>query len=87
MSNVVLIPHGPQDISPYWHKGPEGYVSISCGLCGKKAILRDPPDTKPRGDGTHGHDIAADGLVTPSIVCPYKPCSWHVWGRLLGWKI
>jgi hypothetical protein len=32
-----------------------------------------------------GHEIAADGTVHPSIVCPYEGCDFHEWGRLLGW--
>lgn len=33
------------------------------------------------------HQIAANGAVSPSIVCPEEGCSWHVWGRLEGWAI
>jgi hypothetical protein len=29
------------------------------------------------------HDIAADGTVTPSVVCPN--CSFHEWIKLDGW--
>lgn len=32
-----------------------------------------------------GHDIAPDGTVTPSVVCPEKACDWHKYVRLLGW--
>ncbi len=86
MSELTLIPHDPsQEIKPYWFKGPEGYVSVGCGICGKRAILQDPLSVKPRKDGTRGHFIAPDGVVTPSIMCPYKPCPWHIWGRLLNW--
>jgi len=62
-------------------RNPE-VVSIKCPLCGHCATLR-------RGEGSvyQGHEIAADGTVSPSIVCPHTPnCSWHVWGRLDGWK-
>lgn len=31
------------------------------------------------------HDIAADGTVTPSLICPMDGCSWHVFVTLLGW--
>jgi hypothetical protein len=29
------------------------------------------------------HTIAADGAVTPSVVCPR--CGWHAWVTLVGW--
>ena len=29
-----------------------------------------------------GHTVAADGTVTPSILCA---CGWHVFARLLDW--
>ncbi len=32
------------------------------------------------------HAIAGDGTVTPSVVCPYAGCSWHVFVRLEGWR-
>jgi len=32
------------------------------------------------------HEIAADGTVTPSLVCPDDHCDWHVNGRLVGWE-
>ena len=31
------------------------------------------------------HDIAADGAVTPSILCP-ESCGYHVHGKLDGWE-
>jgi hypothetical protein len=66
-------------------------VNIVCPLCGKSATLRDPLHASTgvpwhlRNDGTRGHEISASGLVSPSIVCPYKPCPWHVHGALDGW--
>ncbi len=32
------------------------------------------------------HTIAADGTVSPSLVCPEPGCSWHVTAKLVGWK-
>jgi hypothetical protein len=32
------------------------------------------------------HQIAADGTVTPSAVCPYEGCNFHEWIRLAGWE-
>lgn len=36
--------------------------------------------------GLLDHDVAADGTVTPSLVCPGDGCTWHVNARLEGWK-
>ena len=57
-------------------------VSIKCPACGRCATLQRAEDGK-----TTGHAIAADGTVSPSIVCPFSPnCSWHVWGKLADWS-
>lgn len=32
-----------------------------------------------------GHTIHAAGDVSPSVVCPYKGCSFHEAVRLVGW--
>ena len=31
------------------------------------------------------HQIAADGTVTPSVVCPEETCEFHQMIRLVGW--
>lgn len=31
------------------------------------------------------HEIADDGSVTPSLVCPEDGCGWHEHVRLIGW--
>lgn len=85
--SLVVLTHDPTgDANGSWWRA-SGYVFIRCALCDTSAILRDAPTDPPRADGTRGHDIAADGTVTPSIVCPghRQGCTWHVWGRLDGW--
>lgn len=32
------------------------------------------------------HDIADDGRVTPSVVCPVEECEFHEMVRLIGWS-
>ena len=32
------------------------------------------------------HEIAPDGTVTPSVVCPEDECDWHEMVRLDGWE-
>lgn len=84
---MIDIPHDEGLAQmPSWSKSI-GWVSVRCGntACGRRATLRDAPNAKVRKDGTKGHDIADDGTVTPSIVCPYCGEGWHVWGRLLDW--
>ena len=31
------------------------------------------------------HRVAADGSVSPSLVCPHTPCAFHAFVRLEGW--
>jgi hypothetical protein len=33
-----------------------------------------------------GHEIAADGKVSPSAVCPEDECDFHEFVRLTGWR-
>ena len=51
------------------HKGPPW---VRCPECGVRGALTD-------------HSIAADGSISPSLVCP-AGCGWHVFARLLGWE-
>jgi hypothetical protein len=36
--------------------------------------------------GTLDHDIAADGTVTPSVVCQRDGCNYHEFIKLDGWS-
>ena len=31
------------------------------------------------------HEIAEDGTVTPSVVCPHEGCGFHEYVQLNGW--
>lgn len=31
------------------------------------------------------HDIAPDGTVSPSVVCPHEGCTFHEFIKLEGW--
>lgn len=33
-----------------------------------------------------GHEIASDGIVTPSLVCPFDGCDFHEMVKLENWK-
>jgi len=56
-------------------------ISIKCPECRKTSSLQ----ILVVGTTPVGHAISEDGTVTPSIVCPHRPCSWHIHGRLMGW--
>jgi hypothetical protein len=56
-------------------------INIKCPECLKTSSLQ----VLAEGGTVVGHAIAQDGTVTPSIVCPHRPCAWHVHGRLLEW--
>jgi hypothetical protein len=93
MDGVVLVRHSEQVEPGTWRhhyvfgddERTDAGVSITCPQCGTTSRLRDPLALPARADGTHGHVIAADGTVAPSVVCPLPGCGWHVWARLDGW--
>jgi hypothetical protein len=52
---------------------PDGHCDLWCGRGHVSLLAKDQ------------HTVAADGTVSPSLVCPRKGCDWHVFGRLEGW--
>ena len=52
-------------------------ANLSCPLCGFRAGL---------GHNTN-HEIAADGSVSPSVVCDNEGCSFHDFIKLEGWEV
>lgn len=46
-------------------------AKLACPGCGNAAVL--------------DHEIAPDGTVTPSVECPFEPCTFHDDVKLLGW--
>lgn len=51
------------------------WISVCCPECKRAMSLHR---------GGEGHAVANDGAVSPSLVCPYAGCSWHVYVRLAG---
>jgi hypothetical protein len=49
----------------------------------KRATLRMP--CGHHGTVGEGHEVLADGTITPSVVCPWKPCAFHEHVKLEGW--
>jgi hypothetical protein len=35
--------------------------------------------------GKRVHTVADDGTVSPSLVCPFAPCTFHEFVKLEGW--
>lgn len=78
--STVDIPRGPgQRFEPHQPPGPWWWPARLDGEL--TAVV-----ACPAGHTAHiDHDVAADGTVTPSLVCPEEDCGWHVFGRLIGW--
>jgi hypothetical protein len=54
----------------WWSSGGK-WVSLACHECGLQALLN--------------HTVSDNGDVNPSLVCPYEPCTMHVFGTLKDW--
>lgn len=69
-------PHGKPEKGT-WHGGKKSTgvrtALLSCPDCGKIGSLGD-------------HKIAANGAVSPSVVCPTEGCRFHEWIILDGWE-
>ena len=63
-----------KDQSPGTWWGEGSHISIKCPKCGKIGSVG-------------GHDIAEDGKVSPSLVCPREGCDFHEIVMLEDWKI
>lgn len=61
---------GEPEPGTWWLAGDE-YVGVACPTCKAWATL--------------DHDVAADGTVTPSLICPYQPCTFHDMVKLEDW--
>lgn len=71
---MIAIPRDDTgEAAPSWHR--RGHTSLVYVRC-------------PNGHGPFGldHDVAKDGKVTPSLVCPIDGCGFHEFGRLEGWS-
>lgn len=70
-----LMPQGSWDWTVYggWREQPKRVVpAVTCPLCNRLFALAN-------------HQVAADGSVTPSVVCTREGCSWHVMVTLVGY--
>lgn len=84
--NIPLHPEKGSrwDLPPgTYHFNPDARDNGTIGVL----IVSCPRGTKEEMHiATLPHGVKEDGTVHPSIVCPYEGCTWHVWGRLLGWQ-
>jgi len=65
------------DLKPGTWKGgsrPEGRTALFACSNGHIGSLSD-------------HDIADDGTVLPSVVCPHEGCDFHEFIKLEGWQV
>lgn len=74
---MLEIPFGdPENESGVWKGGKRGdgqrTAILSCPMCRQPAPLSD-------------HTIEPDGMVSPSVVCPFQGCSFHEHLKLIGW--
>ncbi len=51
---------------------PRPTARVGCPTCGQSSAL--------------DHEIAADGTVTPSLVCARSGCKFHDHVKLVGWE-
>jgi hypothetical protein len=72
----MIIVHQNNDHAPSTWKGLQTPT-------GRKASF-----TCPKGHlgSLADHDIADDGRVSPSVVCPYDGCDFHDFIKLEGWS-
>ena len=56
----------------YWKSSVGEKVTLVCPDCGKGYDL--------------DHDVAANGVVSPSVDCPAAACSFHDNVTLVGWR-
>lgn len=78
--NVPRIESTQRDVLGWygWTVGPKAHqqVVLQCPKGHRATISR----------GEHGHQIADDGTVTPSVVCPGVGCDFHEHVKLDGWE-
>ncbi len=67
---MIVIPEGV-----YRRGRSDGRLTatVKCPDCGRWTSIAN-------------HDIAADGTVSPSIVCPHGGCKFHAYVQLGGWR-
>lgn len=80
----MLLRHGvdqPKAVTPsspgtwFW-EGMDGYIIL---------IFHCPQCLHVFRFGKNVHSIAPDGTVTPSVVCPWRGCSFHEFVKLTEW--
>lgn len=63
-----------------WHKTPLTWKGLQAGQGRSASVTCANGHSATLTD----HQIAPDGAVTPSLVCP--ECDWHEFVRLIGWS-
>ena len=53
---------------------------------GKKRVIIGCPGCGRRGD-LDDHTVDENGIVSPSVVCPHKGCTFHDYVALKDWRL
>lgn len=72
---MYLIKKGNQSeqAAGTWWNTTGSSIVVRCPQCSKIAVVGS-------------HEVAIDGTVTPSLVCPTEGCGFHEWVKLEEWK-
>ena len=66
---------GPGEWKPWVWLRDRPTVVVGCPECSRVMTI-----------GLSVHTIMPDGRLSPSLVCPFSPCAFHVMAMLEGWK-
>lgn len=73
-ANRIRVPRRTDDdtgsAAAWWYFA--GTAMLRCPNCGRQCFLN--------------HEIAEDGTVNPSVICPFAGCGFHDWITLVGWS-
>ena len=77
-----------QAVGTWWTEGKRELdelfsIVARCPGCSKVWAIYHELNGKILGGQIH--TIAENGTVNPSAVCPFKPCAFHEWIRLLDY--
>lgn len=82
MIHLARAHFGKESLPPltwdYWRWGPPERLRLTALVtCDKGHTGTASPDI---------HTISAEGVLSPSWVCPYEGCDWHEFAILDGWQ-
>jgi hypothetical protein len=66
---------------PWSRHGERPVIDIMCPKCGKSFFLEQG---ERFGVDWEAHGVSAEGIVSPSVICPF--CGFHDHVLLIGWE-